>query len=109
MCGCENPPTVELQTRAAMAMTLFAGGDLDRPIGDQPQFRFMPDEHGYIRWLRITWVGVPKPIRWIYASSFLRGFLGLPEITGELWGCGCIKTLRDIGASTAWRFHTPAI
>lgn len=54
---------------------------------------YFPDADGNVRWRRITWLGVPRPVR--DHSWKVKG----KRLTRKAWresfpGCGCIKPLK---------------
>lgn len=51
-----------------------------------------PDQAGRVRWMGISWLGVPMPIRWL-AAALGRERGGIDQVE-QLPGCGCVERLK---------------
>ena len=105
-CTCSTPATAEAlanrRARAVMCHACQHGQSLvqcslsGKPLlehangCDCPQGK-MPDKDGNVRWVGLTWIGVPMPVRQYVAGQSPTG-----RATIDLPGCGCLQSLRKI-------------
>jgi hypothetical protein len=102
-CACKllpwsDPAKVRTHQRACAVMAKVHNIQL---IDGSKRYPWAPDRRGHVRWLGMTWIGVPYPIRLALAK----------DLTGPLDGCGCNRRAlvwwRLVKRSVARTFGTP--